>query len=403
MRFRAGMVKELTFSEFDDYDVILEAIQRDDIDLKFPELTSLHLHVSVAEKSQTFLPIFGASRLRKLEITFQGSNEPLIDTTMETLLAQAHPLRRLEIGATSLPKRAQKYVIQILKATPSINSLSLQLELSHAEDIVEVTTSLPHLRDLVLELNGDDVMRTAYSPGFHSLVSLDIWSPYVLALAIARAITSPIIAEVSMRVPDEGFGPPSNLFEEIATKSTLTSVSLNFYHSAAPQWTDVELLLSCPLISKLDIAIAGPGMELDDGVTSAISRAWPHLTHLRFVGFRSAPKEFTRPSLLGLAELLRKCQKLEEVILEIDAGEGALEAALAKATPASSEPRGKLLLNVRESPITEDSEAAIADYLASLWPGALAIESWWMKEPERGSWDEVGDIIYYGRTNAGTA
>lgn len=206
-----------------------------------------------------------------------------------------------------------------------------------------------------------------------------------------------------MRVPGEVSGPPSDLFEEIAAKSNLTSVSLNFYNSNIPQWTDVALLLSCPLLKKIDIAIAGPGMELDDGVISAISRAWPHLTHLRFVGLRSAPKEFTRPSLQGLAELLRKCPKLQEVILEIDAGAGALQAALANAVPPSSEPRGKLLLNVRESPIAEDSEETIADYLASLWPGVLAIESWWSEEPERGAWDQVGDIIYFGETNALTA
>ncbi|KAG8911222.1 hypothetical protein FRC01_005839, partial [Tulasnella sp. 417] len=100
MRYRARMIKEITFSEFDNYDDVLEVIQRFKIDLTFPELISLHFYISVVKRFQTFLPLFSTSRLQELEINFEGYNDPLVDTSMATLVAQAHPLRSLDIGAT---------------------------------------------------------------------------------------------------------------------------------------------------------------------------------------------------------------------------------------------------------------------------------------------------------------
>ncbi|KAG8958777.1 hypothetical protein FRC00_002299, partial [Tulasnella sp. 408] len=185
------MVKELTFPKFDNYDALLEVIQGDKIDLTFTQLISLHLHVLVAQKLQTFLPLFAPSRLRELEINFDGFNDHLINTTMETLLVQAHPLRRLEIGATSLPKASREYLIQLLGTTPSINFLHIALIPSQGDEIVEAAAHIPNLRALSLDHDGQSGTRNEYSPGFRSLASLKIWSSYAAALAVARAIASP--------------------------------------------------------------------------------------------------------------------------------------------------------------------------------------------------------------------
>ncbi|KAG9023441.1 hypothetical protein FS837_005808 [Tulasnella sp. UAMH 9824] len=102
------MAKELTFPKLDNYDAVLEVIKDHRIDLVFPELVCLHVHASVDTILQTFLPVFAPSMLPELEITFEWFNDYLIDTTMAALLAQAHPLRTLEIGATSFPKASQE-------------------------------------------------------------------------------------------------------------------------------------------------------------------------------------------------------------------------------------------------------------------------------------------------------
>ncbi|KAG9023465.1 hypothetical protein FS837_005788 [Tulasnella sp. UAMH 9824] len=104
MRFRTAIVKELTFPEFENYDALLDVIQGDKIDLTFPQLVSLHLHVQVTEKIQTFLPLFTLSRLQELEIIFEGFNDRLIDTTMESVLVQAHPLRSLKSEPQAYPR-----------------------------------------------------------------------------------------------------------------------------------------------------------------------------------------------------------------------------------------------------------------------------------------------------------
>ncbi|KIO27950.1 hypothetical protein M407DRAFT_22858, partial [Tulasnella calospora MUT 4182] len=271
MRFRAGMIKELTFSEFDDYDAILEMILRQKIDLTFPELVSLHFYIAVPNRFQTFLPLFATSRLQELDISFDGSNDGLINAAMEILLVQAHPLRSLEIGATSFPDLSQNYAIRLLETTPSINYLCLTLPTSDGEDMAEVAGRLPNLQDFHLELSDGDGVRTTYSPGFGSLVSLDTWTEWTTACAIAQAITSPNIASLRVRVHDGITGPPGSLFESIATMANLNNVAFGFWDSEGLQWVDVAPLLSCRLISDFDVNIAGAGMELDDEVLLAIS------------------------------------------------------------------------------------------------------------------------------------
>ncbi|KIO27956.1 hypothetical protein M407DRAFT_7056 [Tulasnella calospora MUT 4182] len=390
MRSRASMIKELTFSDLDNYDALLEVIQRHKIDLTFPELISLHLHNSVTKRFQTFLPLFAASRLQELEITFDGYNDRLINTTVEALLAQAHPLRSLQIAATSLPELSQNYVIQLLENTPSIDYLCLMVDTLDGEDIVQAAAQLPQLRELDVKLS-DDGERTEYSVGFQSLVSLDTWSLYTSALAIARAIISPNMERVRMRVLGEIIGPPGSLFQTIASMANLNSVSLTFYNSDIPQWADVEPLLSCRFISTF--AIASPGMEIDDRAISSISRAWPNLTRLRLAGLEDTPIRFTRPSLHGLTELLVRCPKLQDLTLEVDARVSQLQAALASATRASLEPREKLLFNVRRSLIDQDSEVAISEFLMSVWPGECDVESWWRDEWQEDAWGQVRELM----------
>lgn len=394
MRFRAGMIKELTFSEFDDYDAILEMIHRQKIDLTFPELVSLHFYIAVPNRFQTFLPLFATSRLQELDISFDGSNDGLINAAMETLLAQAHPLRSLEIGATSFPELSQNYAIQLLETTPSINSLCLGLPTLDGEEMVEVAGRLPNLQNLRLEFCDNDGERATYSPGFRSLVSLDAWAQYTIALAIVQAMTSPNIASLQLNILDEIIEPLGNLFDSIATMANLNCVVLFFHDSEFPQWEDVEPLLSCPLISNFHVNVAGAGMELDDEVILAITRAWPNLTRLRLVGSGSAPKRFIRPSLHGLAVLLAGCPRLQELHLEIDAEAEQLRAALATTTPTSSEPRGWISFHARRSPITQNSEEAIAEYLLSLWPGGWDVRTWWgAKDWEGETWGKVYELL----------
>ncbi|KIO27939.1 hypothetical protein M407DRAFT_22846 [Tulasnella calospora MUT 4182] len=152
MRFRASMVKELTVPECDNYDALLEVIKRHKIDLTFPELVSLHLHIWVSKRLQTSLPLFAPSRLQELEITFDGYNDRLINATMEILLAQAHPLRSLELRTSTFPKPSQEYLMQLLATTPSINSLRLTLPTSHGEDVLQAVAHLPNLRALSLDV-----------------------------------------------------------------------------------------------------------------------------------------------------------------------------------------------------------------------------------------------------------
>ncbi|KAG8948445.1 hypothetical protein FRC00_008607 [Tulasnella sp. 408] len=394
MRFRATMVKELTVPESDNYDALLEVIKLHKIDLTFPELVSLHLHILVSKRLQTSLPLFTPSRLQELEITFEGYNDRLIDTTMETLLAQAHPLRSLDIKTESLPKPSQGYLVQLLETTPSINSLHLTLMTSHGEDIVQAVAQLPDLRTLRLQFSGPDGTRDAYPPGFQSLLSLEIVSPHAIALGAVRAITSPNLSTLNMDVLGGINGPPRSLFDAMATISSLNTVNLTFYRSPHPQWADVEPLLSCPLISIFTITLASPGLEIDDEIISAISRAWPNLTHLRLDGFDATPKRFKRPSLHGLAELFGRCSKLQEVILEVDARARQLRTPLANATPANSVSHGKLLFNVRRSRIAQESEKVVSEYLMSLWSGQCEVASEWTDEEWQGAtWEKVGALM----------
>ncbi|KAG8948446.1 hypothetical protein FRC00_008608 [Tulasnella sp. 408] len=178
------MVKELTFPKLENYDAVLDVIQDHKIDLLFPELVSLHVHASVDTILQIFLPLFAPSRLQELDITFEWFNDYSIDATMAALLAQAHPLRTLEIGATSFPKASQETLMQLLETTPSINSLRLTLMISHGQDIVQAAAQLPNLQALNLEFNGYNVTRNEYPPGFQSLISLKMWSPYIYALLV---------------------------------------------------------------------------------------------------------------------------------------------------------------------------------------------------------------------------
>ncbi|KAG9024065.1 hypothetical protein FS837_005479 [Tulasnella sp. UAMH 9824] len=394
MRFRAGMVKELTVPESDNYDALLEVIKLHKIDLTFPELVSLHIHILVSKRLQTSLPLFAPSRLQELEITFEGYNDRLIDSTMKTLLAQAHPLQSLDIRTETLPKPSQEYLVQLLETTPSINSLRLTLMTSHGEDIVQAAAQLPNLRTLRLQFTGPDGTGDTYPPGFQSLISLDIVSPYAIALGVVRAITSPNISTLNMDVLDGINGPPRNLVDAMSTMSSLSAVNLTFYRSPYPQWADVEPLLACPRISTFTITLASPGLEVDDEIISAISRAWPNLTHLRLDGFDATPKRFKRPSLRGLSELLGRCQKLQEVTLEVDARARQLRTPLANATSASSEPHRKLLLNVRRSRIAQNSEKVVSEYLMSLWPGQCKVASEWMDDEWQGAtWDKVGALM----------
>ncbi|KAG9021674.1 hypothetical protein FS837_007070, partial [Tulasnella sp. UAMH 9824] len=388
MRFRASMVKELTVPESDNYDALLEVIKLHKIDLTFPELVSLHIHILVSKRLQTSLPLFAPSRLQELEITFEGYNDRLIDSTMKTLLAQAHPLRSLDIRTETLPKPSQECLVQLLETTPSINSLRLTLMTSHGEDIVLSAVQLPNLRTLALQFTGPDGTRDTYRPGFQSLISLDIVSPYATALGVARAITSPNISTLNMDVLDGINGPRRNLFDAMASMSCLSAVNFTFYRSPYPRWEDVEPLLSCPLISIFTITLASPGLEVDDQIISAISRAWPHLTRLRLDGFDATPKRFKRPSLRGLSELLGRCQKLQQVTLEVDATL-RLRAPLSNATPASSEPHRKPLLNVRRSRIVQNSEKVVSEYLMSLWSGQCEVASEWTDDEWQGAtWEK---------------
>ncbi|KAG8912826.1 hypothetical protein FRC00_003688 [Tulasnella sp. 408] len=392
MRFRASMVKDLTFPKDDNYDPLLDVIKRQETDLTFPELVSLHLHVSVAKRFQTFLPLFAASRLQELEITFQGYNDRLINTAMETLLAQAHPFQSLHIGATSFPKLSQHYVIQLLATTPSINSLSINLGALDGGDIVQAAGSLPDLRYISFDFRADTAARTAYSPGFQSLVTLDTSSTYAPALATVRAITSTHIEAVNMRVWSEINEQPTGLFQRIAAWTNVTYVSVTFYNSRVPQWEDVEPLLSCPLISTFEIIVDSPGMEIDDEVISAISRAWPNLTRLKLAGLEDPPAVYTRPSLHGLAELLGRCPKLQELTLEVDARLTQSQAPLA--TPVNSEGHEKLLLDVRTSPIAQKSEETVSEFLISVWPGECEVTSWWEEEQwQCAAWKKVGELM----------
>lgn len=135
-------------------------------------------------------------------------------------------------------------------------------------------------------------------------------------------------------------------------------------------------------------------MEIDDETISAISYAWPNLTHLSLDGFEPSPISYKRPSLRGLATLLGRCPKLQELTLEIDTRARQLRAALANETPASCEPRGKLLLNVRRSRIAYKSESPISEFLMSVWPGQCEVVSRWKQhEWQGGAWDKVGELI----------
>ncbi|KAG9042637.1 hypothetical protein FS837_010608, partial [Tulasnella sp. UAMH 9824] len=263
MRSRVNMIRELTISDLDNYDALLEVIHRHQINLTFPVLISLHLHVAVTKRSQSFLPLFSASRLQKLEISFQGSNKRLINKLMKALLAQAHPLRRLEIAATPLPKQSQGHLTQLLETTP-FDYLCLMLNTVDGEDIVQVAARLPQLRELDLKFTGGDGERAEYSPGFQSLVCLDTWGPYTSALAVACAINSPDMEKVHMILQGEITGLRASLFRVIASMANLKSVSLTFWDSSIPQWADVEPLLSCRFISKFSIMLGSSGLEVDD-------------------------------------------------------------------------------------------------------------------------------------------
>lgn len=234
MRFSTALVKELTLPEFDNYDALLEVIQGDKIDLTFPQLVSLHLHVPVTKKLQTFLPLFTPSRLRELEIFFDGFNDRLINTKMETLLIQAHSLRSLEIGAASLPKASREYLIRLLEATPSINFLRLVLMPSQGDDIVEAAAHIPNLRALSLDLDGLGGTRNEYSPGFRSLASLKAWSSYAAALAVVRAITSPNISTLHLELFHRIGGPPRSLFEAMSRMRNLKIRQLHLPLSPEP-------------------------------------------------------------------------------------------------------------------------------------------------------------------------
>ncbi|KIO15441.1 hypothetical protein M407DRAFT_247232 [Tulasnella calospora MUT 4182] len=137
-----------------------------------------------------------------------------------------------------------------------------------------------------------------------------------------------------------------------------------------------------------------PGMEIDDEVISAISSAWPNLVRLKLDGFYDTPEMFARPSLHGLAEILGRCPKLYHLTLEVDASARHLQAEVANASPASSEPHEKLFLNVRTSPIAENSEEAIFKYLMSLWPGEFEVWSTWGEVGwQRATWKKVRELM----------
>ncbi|KAG8899625.1 hypothetical protein FRC00_001203 [Tulasnella sp. 408] len=233
VRSRANMIRELTFSDSDNYDPLLEVIQRHQINLTFPELYLPPPLRYGHQEIPILLPLFSASSLQKLEINFDGSNKRPVNKSMKTLLAKAHPLRRIEIGATSLPEEAAR---------------------------------LPKLRELDLKFTGRDGERTEYSPGFESLVLLDTWGPYTSALAVACVLNSPNMEEVHMSLMGEIIGPRESLFQAIASMANLTSVSLTFYDSGIPQWADVEPLLSCRFMSKFSIMLGPSGLEVDDQV-----------------------------------------------------------------------------------------------------------------------------------------
>ncbi|KAG8914470.1 hypothetical protein FRC01_004044 [Tulasnella sp. 417] len=312
---------------------------------------------------------------------------------METLLTQAHPLRNLEIWATSFPKPSQHYMIQLFETTPSITSLSLTFGALDGEDIVQAAARLPNLQYLSLDLRGDPI-RTAPAPGFHSLDTLDTSSKYASALAVARAITSPTITTLIMRVFGYLIEQPSDLFQSMATMTSLNYICLIFYNHGTLQWADVEPILSCPFISSFEIAVNSAGMEIDDEILSAISRAWPNLTRLKLDGLDDIRQLLARPSLHGLAELLLRCQKLEAVTLEVDARLRQLPPGLANAISTSSEPRKKLLLNVRASPIARKGEEVVSEYLMSVWHGECEVVSLWDDHNwQRATWKKVGELM----------
>ncbi|KAG8906646.1 hypothetical protein FRC01_007936, partial [Tulasnella sp. 417] len=239
-----------------------------------------------------------------------------------------------------------------------------------------------------------DGERTDYSPGFQSLVHSKIWAPFTSALAITRAITSSCITALDVTVNNESIESPTSLFETIATMTPLNALAINFFKSDSPQWQDVELLFSLPLIVDFSLSIGGPGMELEDELISAISRAWPNLIHLRLTGSEDPPESFARPSLRGLAVLLAGCPKLQDLHLEIDASARQLVRALADSPPTSSEPRGKLKFNVQKSPIAQNLEESIADYLWALWPGEWDVSSWWRGGAWQGdTWERVHELL----------
>lgn len=394
MRFRASMVKELTFPSSDNYDALLEVIKRHKIDLTFPELVSLHLHVLAPKRLQTFLPLFASSKLQDLEITFEGYNERLINTALETLLIQAHPLRSLEVAATSLPETSRGHLIQIIEATPTITYLRLVLKTLHGENIVVAASRLPNLQDLSLEFMDYSGRRPEYTSGFLSLHSLETWSTFDSTLAVVRAISSPKMAVFRLHIIDEPVAPPRSLCESMATMSNLKSVSFIFIRSRRPQWVDMEPLLACPLISTFLVTVSSPGFEIDDEVISAISHAWPNLTRLWLDGLEPTPKRFRRPSLRGLAGLLCGCTKLQEVILEVDARARQLRGTPVNTASATPEPHGKLSLNVRRSRIAEKSEVAISEYLMSVWPGECEVTSYWEEDEWQGAtWARVGELV----------
>ncbi|KAG8900871.1 hypothetical protein FRC00_010661 [Tulasnella sp. 408] len=393
MRSRASMIRELTFSDSDNYDPLLEVIQRHNINLTFPELISLHLYVTVTKRSQSFFPLFSASRLQKLDINFDGSNNRLVNKSMKTLLAQGHPLRRLEIGATSLPDVSQGYLTQLLETTPTIDSLCLMLETLAGEDIVQAAARLPQLRELDLKFTGRDGERTEYSPGFESLVLLDTWGPYTSALAVACAVNSPNMEEVHMSLMGEIVGPRGSLFQRIASMANLKSVSLTFHDSGIPQWADVEPILSCRFISKFSIMLGPFGLEVDDQVLRAIIHAWPNLTYLRLGGLYDNPSRFTRPSLYGLGELLLRCPRLEELILEVDARARPFRVEVTNELRAILQPRGRLLFDVRRSLILQGSEVNISEFLMTLWPGECDVISEWRDEWEGDAWETVRELM----------
>ncbi|KAG8965346.1 hypothetical protein FRC05_003291 [Tulasnella sp. 425] len=394
MRFRASMVKELTLPSSDNYDALLEVIKRHKIDLTFPELVSLHLHVLVPKRLQTFLPLFASSKLQDLEITFEGYNERLINSALAILLVQAHQLRSLEVVATSLPETSQNHLSQIIETTPTINYLRLGLKTSHGENIVVAASRLPNLQDLSLEFMDYSGIRTEYTSGFPSLLSLETWSTFASTLAVVRAISSPKMAVFRLHIIDEIVVPPRGLCESMATMSNLKSVSFIFHRSRRPQWEDMEPLLACPLISTFLVTVSSPGFEIDDEVISAISRAWPNLTRLWLDGLEPTPKRFRRPTLRGLAGLLCGCPKLQEVILEVDARARQLRGTPVNTASATPGPHGKLSLNVRRSRIAEKSEVSISEYLMSVWPGECEVTSYWEESEWQGAtWTRVGELV----------